>query len=316
MFMRHKVSVIGGAGNVGASAALEIARRDIADVVMLDLEVVRDKTIGRAHDTSHAGSILGYHTMLIGTSDYEDIADSDVVIVTAGLPRKPGMTRDDLLDVNSEIILEVGKKISKYAPEAIVLVVTNPLDAMVYVMLKSTGFDRKRVIGMSGELDTARFRDFLSKKLNISRKDIDVTILGGHGDKMVPVPEASSVRGIGLSSLISKDDLDDCIQRTVTAGGDVTKLMGTSAFVAPGIAIAEMVSSVLLDQKRVFSASTLLTGKEKGYGDVRDVCIGVPVVIGKDGIERVLPIKMEKQTFEKYMDSVRKEMQSIRALKI
>ncbi len=309
--MRHKVSIIGGAGNVGASAALEIARRDIADVVMLDLEVVRDKAMGRAHDTSHAGSILGYHTMLLGTSDYEDISGSEVVIVTAGIPRKPGMTRDDLLKVNSGIIAEVGRKIAKHAPESVVLVVTNPLDSMVYAMIRATGFERERVFGMSGELDSARFRDFISRKLNVSRKDIDVTILGGHGDKMVPVPEACSVRGINLSSLIPKKDLDECIRRTVTAGGDVTKLMGTSAYVAPGIAIAEMVVSILLNQRRVFSASTLLNGSEEGYGNVKDVCIGVPVVIGKDGIERILPIRMEKDTFKKYMESVRKEMANI-----
>ncbi|MBN2043076.1 MAG: malate dehydrogenase [Candidatus Aenigmarchaeota archaeon] len=314
--MKHKVSVIGGAGNVGSSAVLEIARRDIADVVMLDLEVVREKTMGKANDTSQAGSILGYSSVVTGTSDYEDVKDSDVVIITAGLPRKPGMSRDDLLEINEKIITEISENIRKYAPDSKIIIVTNPIDAMNYVVHKVTGFPNERVIGMAGELDTARFRDFLSKKINVSRKDIDVTILGTHGDQMVPVLEASSVRGIGISNLLSDEEMEECVQKTVSAGGDLTKMIGTSAWIAPGVAISEMVASILLDQKRVFSASVLMTGNEEGYGGVRDVCIGVPVVLGKNGLERVLPIRMNPGTMEKFKASVAKEIEKRDKLKV
>ncbi len=314
--MRHKVSVIGGAGNVGSSAAFEMARKDIADVVMLDLEVVRDKAMGRAHDTSHAGSMLGVSTVITGTADYGDIKGSDLVVITAGLPRKPGMSRDDLLEANEKIVSEICGKIKEHAPDSKIIIVTNPIDAMNYVVHKVTGFENNRVIGMAGELDTARFRDFLSRKLNVSRKDIDVTILGTHGDQMVPVPEASSVRGIGIDNLLSRKEMEECVARTVSAGGDLTKMIGTSAWIAPGMAIAEMVTSILLDQRRVFSASAYLTGNEEGYGDTKDVCIGVPVVLGKDGIERILPIKMSPETMEKFRASVAKEIEKRNKLKV
>ncbi len=314
--MKHKISVIGGAGNVGSTAAIEIARRDAADVVMLDLEVVRDKTMGKAHDANQAGSILGYSTVIMGSSEYEDIKDSDVVVITAGLPRKPGMSRDDLLEINEKIITEISTNVAKYAPDSKVIVVTNPIDAMNYVARKVTGFENHRVIGMAGELDTARFRDFLSKKLNVARKDIDVTILGTHGDQMVPVPEASSVRGICIDNLLSAEDMEECVQKTVSAGGDLTRMIGTSAWIAPGMAIAEMVTSIILDQKRVFSASAYLTGEEQGYGGAKDICIGVPVVLGKDGLERVLPINMRPETMEKFKASVAKEIEKRNKLKV
>jgi len=284
--MRRKVTVV-GAGNVGATAAQEIARRDYADVVLVD--IIEGLPQGKALDMNEAGPVLGYEARITGANGYEETAGSDVVVVTSGRPRSPGMSRDDLVTTNQAIVKSVTEQAVNHSPEAILVVVTNPLDAMCHVALDASGFPRERVLGMAGILDTARFRTFIAWETGMSDRDVQTVVLGGHGDQMVPVVSATTVGGVPLAKLVTADRIETMVERTRKGGGEVVDLLGTSAWYAPGAAVAEMVDSIILDQKRVLPCTALLQGE---YG-IDGLYMGVPVVLGAAGIERIVELDLD-----------------------
>lgn len=287
--MRRKVSVI-GAGNVGTSVAQYVAESGSADVVLYD--IVEDMPLGKGLDLAEAGPIRGYTCNVVGTNSYEDIDGSEVVVVTAGLARKPGMSREDLLNKNSEIISDVVRNIKKHASDSIVIIVSNPLDIMTYHALKTSGFPKSRVIGQAGVLDSIRFRTFISMELDISPEDIQTMVMGGHGDTMVPLPRYTTVAGIPLLELLSKERVDALVERTQKGGGEIVKLLKTgSAYYAPAAASAAMVKAILNDEKRVIPASVLLEGEF----DLKNLCIGVPIVLGANGVEKILEITLSEE---------------------
>ncbi len=291
-----KVTVV-GAGNVGATCADVLAYREIANEVVL-VDIKEGVAEGKALDIWQKAPINLYDTRTIGsTNDYEKTAGSDVVVITSGLPRKPGMTRDDLISTNAGIVKSVTENVVKHSPEAIIIIVSNPLDVMTYQAHLSSKFPRTRVMGMAGILDTARYRAFLAEELNVSPKDIQAVLMGGHGDTMVPLPRYTTVGGIPVTELIDKDKLDAIIERTKFGGGELVKLMGTSAWYAPGSAAAQMVEAIVKDQKRVFPVCVKLDGE---YG-INDCYLGVPVILGKNGIEKVIELDLnadEKELLE------------------
>ncbi|MBX3101204.1 MAG: malate dehydrogenase [Bacteroidetes bacterium] len=283
-----KVTVV-GSGNVGATCADAIARLELAnEVVMLDIK--EGVSEGKALDIYQCAPITLFDSRMTGsTNDYSLTANSDVVVVTSGRPRSPGMSRDDLISTNADIVRAVMEQVVKYSPNAIVILVANPLDTMTYHALRVSGWSRDRVFGMAGILDTARYRAFLAMELGVSPKDIQAMLLGGHGDTMVPLPRYTTVSGIPVTELgISPARLNEIVERTKVGGGEITKLLGTSAWYAPGTAAAQMVEAILRDQKRVFPVCTLLEGE---YG-LKDICVGVPVVLGRKGVEKVLELKL------------------------
>ncbi|MEX1010992.1 MAG: malate dehydrogenase [Balneolaceae bacterium] len=290
-----KVTVVGAGGNVGSTVALSIAQRDYAkEVVMVDIEIERDgKTFypskGRALDQWEASPIHGFDTILTGTTDYKDTAGSDVCVITAGVPRRPGMSRDDLLETNANIVESVTKQLAEHSPDTILIVVSNPLDVMTYVAYKSSGFPSERVMGMAGILDTARYRAFLATELEVSPKDIQALLMGGHGDTMVPLPRYTTVSGIPVTQLIDEKKLDAIVDRTKKGGGEIVGLMGTSAWYAPGAAAAQMVEAILLDQNRIFPCCARLSGE---YG-IDDLYVGVPVKLGHGGIKEIIEVKLD-----------------------
>jgi malate dehydrogenase len=275
-----------GAGNVGATAAQEIARRDYADVVLVDIKEGLPQ--GKALDIGEAGPVLGYEASVTGSNSYEETAGSDVVVVTAGLPRKPGMSRDDLVTTNEAIVGAVTREAAERSPDAILIVVSNPLDAMCHVAKAVSGWPRERVFGMAGILDTARFSTFISWETGASVQDVTAMVLGGHGDQMVPVVSATSVGGVPLAKLVSAERIEAMVERTRKGGGEVVELLGTSAWYAPGAAVAQMVDAVMLDQKRVLPCTALLQGE---YG-IDDLYMGVPVKLGAGGIEAILELDL------------------------
>ncbi len=275
-----------GAGNVGATAAQEIARRDYADVVLVDIKEGLPQ--GKALDLNEAGPVLGYEPNLTGSNSYDATADSDVVVITAGLPRKPGMSRDDLVTTNEEIVRSCALEAAKHSPDAILVIVSNPLDAMCHVARAATGWPRERVFGMAGILDTARFSTFIAWETGASSKDVTAMVLGGHGDQMVPVVSATTVGGIPLTKLASADKIEAMVERTRKGGGECVELLGTSAWYAPGAAVAQMVDAICLDQKRVLPCTALLEGE---YG-VTGLYIGVPVKLGAAGIEAIVELDL------------------------
>jgi malate dehydrogenase len=275
-----------GAGNVGATAAQEIARRDYADVVLVDIKEGLPQ--GKALDIDEAGPVLGYEPTITGSNGYEETAGSDVVVITAGLPRKPGMSRDDLVQTNEQIVGSVTREAVERSPEAILIVVSNPLDAMCHVAQNVSGWPRERVFGMAGILDTARFRTFISMETGTSAKDVTAMVLGGHGDQMVPVVSATTVGGVPLTKLASPEAIESMVERTRKGGGEIVELLGTSAWYAPGAAAAQMVDAVMLDQKRVLPCTALLQGE---YG-IDDLYMGVPVKLGADGIEAIYELDL------------------------
>ncbi|HRO08514.1 MAG TPA: malate dehydrogenase [Saprospiraceae bacterium] len=281
-----KVTVI-GAGNVGATVANVLAHKDIVNEVVL-VDIVGDLAKGKALDTWQQAPIDHYSTQLTGTSDYTETANSDIVVITAGIPRKPGMSRDDLISTNANIVTSVVKSILEHSKNPIIIVVSNPLDVMTYAALKASGLDKTRVFGMAGILDTARYRAFLATELNVSPKDIQALLMGGHGDTMVPLPRYTTVAGIPVTELIDADKLDAIVERTKVGGGELVKLMGTSAWYAPGAAAAQMVESIVKNENRVFPVCAKLTGE---YG-LHDVFVGVPVKLGKNGIESIIEVKL------------------------
>jgi malate dehydrogenase len=283
--MRTKVTVV-GAGNVGATCAQEIARRDYADVVLVD--IIPSFPQGKALDTNQAGSVLGYEPRILGTNGYDETADSEVVVVTAGRPRAPGMSRDDLVATNEAIVTAVTREAMKRSPKAILVVVSNPLDAMCHVARAVSRFPKSRVVGMAGILDTARFSAFIAQELEVSVQDVTAMVLGGHGDQMVPVVSATTVGGIPLAELVSKPRLRKLVERTRFGGGELVNLLGTSAWYAPGAAAAQMVDAICLDQKRVLPCTAYLEGE---YG-IRGLYMGVPVKLGAGGVEEIQRLKL------------------------
>ena len=314
-----KITVVGAGGNVGSTVALTIAQRDFAkEVVAVDLEIKKDDksffpSKGRALDQWQTAPILNFDTRVKGTVTYEDTANSDICVITAGLPRKPGMSRDDLLSANMGIVKDVTEKLIKHSPNTIIVVVSNPLDLMTYVAWKTSGLPASRVVGMAGILDTARYRAFLAEDLNLSPKDIQALILGGHGDSMVPLPRFTTVSGIPVTHFIGKEKLDAIIERTKGGGGELVGLMGTSAWYAPGAAAAQMVEAIALDQNRIFPCAAYLDGE---FG-LKDLYVGVPVLLGKDGVKKIIEIDLDEQ--EKAMlhesaDHVRKGLEDLKRL--
>ncbi len=286
--MRRKVTVI-GAGNVGATCAQEIARRDYADVVLVD--IIPNYPQGKALDMNQAAAVLSYEPNITGANDYRETARSDVIVVTAGRPRAPGMSRDDLVTTNEAIVAAVTKDAVKRSPKAIVVVVSNPLDAMCHVAKAVSNLPRERVVGMAGILDTARFRAFIAWETGASIKDVQTMVLGGHGDQMVPVVSATTVGGVPLTELASKARIAKLVKRTRVGGGELVNLLGTSAWYAPGAAAAQMVDAILLDEKRILPCTALLEGE---YG-IDGLYMGVPVKLGADGIEEIVKLRLSAE---------------------
>ncbi|MEX2464418.1 MAG: malate dehydrogenase [Gaiellaceae bacterium] len=299
--MRRRITVV-GAGNVGATVAQEVARRDYAEVVVVD--IVEGLPQGKALDLAQAGPVLGYEPAITGTNGYEDTAGSDIVVITSGKPRTPGMSRDDLVTTNEKIVGSVTRSALEHSPDAIVLVVTNPLDAMCHVAKATSGLAKERVFGMAGVLDTARFRTFIAWETGASAKDVQAMVLGGHGDQMVPVVSATTVGGIPLRQLVSDERIEALVERTRKGGGEIVELLGTSAWYAPGAAVAEMVDAICLDQKRVLPCTAYLEGE---YG-IDGLYMGVPVKLGAAGAEEIIELELgddEKSELAKSADAVR-----------
>ncbi|TAF99139.1 MAG: malate dehydrogenase [Cytophagia bacterium] len=284
-----KITVV-GAGNVGATCADVLAYREVANEIVL-LDIKEGVAEGKALDIWQKAPIDSYDSRTIGsTNDYTKTAHSDVVVITSGIPRKPGMSRDDLISTNANIVKSVTEQVVANSPNAIIIIVSNPLDVMTYVSHSVSKFPRTKVLGMAGILDTARYRAFLAEALNVSPKDIQAMLLGGHGDTMVPLPRYTTVGGIPVTELIDKDRLDAIVNRTINGGGELVKLMGTSAWYAPGSAAAQMVEAIVKDQKRVVPVCMSLEGE---YG-IKDCYLGVPVILGKNGVEKIIELKLEE----------------------
>jgi malate dehydrogenase len=302
-----KVTVVGAGGNVGSTVALSVAQRDFAkEVIALDLERKQDdKTFypskGRALDQWEASPIHLFDTRVKGTTDYADTAGSDVCVITAGVPRRPGMSRDDLLEINANIVRSVTTELVKYSPDTILIIVSNPLDVMVQVAKDASGLPYEKVMGMAGILDTARYRAFIADELDVSPKDIQALLMGGHGDTMVPLPRFTTLSGMPITHFITEDRLDEIVDRAKKGGGEIVGLMGTSAWYAPGAAAAQMVEAILLDQNRIFPVCAHIDGE---YG-IDDLYIGVPVKLGKGGIKEVIEVELTQKESELLQESAK-----------
>ncbi|QQK77287.1 malate dehydrogenase [Salicibibacter cibarius] len=308
---RRKVSVI-GSGFTGATTALNVAQQELADVVLVDIPDKEGPTQGKALDMLESTPVVGADVNVTGTSDYKDTEGSDVVVITAGIPRKPGMSRDDLVNTNAGIMKSVTEQIVKYSPDTYIIVLTNPADAMTYAVYQASGLPKNRVIGQSGVLDTARFRAFIAQELSMSVEDVQGFVLGGHGDDMVPLIRYSSVGGVPLMDLLSQDRIDKIIERTRKGGGEIVSLLGDgSAYYAPAAALTQMVESIVKDKKRILPTIAYLEG-EYGYNDLY---VGVPTVLGGDGVERVIELNLteeEKQDLSTSVDSVKNVMKLLK----
>ncbi|AMM94167.1 malate dehydrogenase [Peribacillus simplex] len=308
MSKRKKITVV-GAGFTGATAAFLAAQKELGDIVLVDIPQAENPTKGKALDMAEAGPVLGFDANIIGTSNYSETADSDVVIITAGIARKPGMSRDDLVQTNQKVMKSVTKEVVKYSPNTTIIVLTNPVDAMTYTVYKESGFPKERVIGQSGVLDTARFRTFVAQELNLSVKDVTGFVLGGHGDDMVPLVRYSYAGGIPLETLIPQDRLEAIVARTRTGGGEIVNLLGNgSAYYAPAASLVEMAEAILKDQRRVLPSIAYLEGE---YG-FEGIYLGVPTVLGANGIEQIIELELtegEKAALSKSVESVKAVMQ-------
>jgi malate dehydrogenase len=291
-----KVTVV-GAGMVGRTVAQEVARRDYANVVLVD--IVENLPQGIALDINQAGPVLGYESRVKGTNGYDETAGSEVVVITAGVPRKPGMSRDDLVSTNEKIVGSVTEQAVAHSPDAIIIVVSNPLDAMCHVAKNVSGFPKERVFGQAGILDTARFRTFIAWETGSSGKDVQALVLGGHGDQMVSVVSATTVGGVPLRKLVTENEIDAMVERTAKGGGEVVNLLGTSAWYAPGAATAQMVNAVMLDEKRVVPCTVYLEGE---YG-IEGLYIGVPVKLGRGGIEEIVELELSEHELQQLQES-------------
>ncbi|TCP32095.1 malate dehydrogenase (NAD) [Scopulibacillus darangshiensis] len=307
---RKKVSVI-GAGFTGATTAFLLAQKELGDVVLVDIPQMEGPTKGKALDMLEASPVQGFDSNVIGTSDYKDTADSDVVVITAGIARKPGMSRDDLVATNAKIMKDVTRQVVEHSPNCVIVVLTNPADAMTYTAFKESGFPKSRVIGQSGVLDTARFRTFVAQELNLSVEDVTGFVLGGHGDDMVPLIRYSYAGGIPLEKLIPQDRLNAIVERTRKGGGEIVSLLGNgSAYYAPAASLTQMVEAIVKDKRRVLPAIAYLEG-EYGY---EDLYLGVPVVLGGNGLEKIIELDLtddEKQSLSKSVDSVKNVMNAL-----
>jgi malate dehydrogenase len=301
MSSRPKVTIV-GAGATGATCAEVLAQRDYAEIVLTDIKEGLPQ--GKALDINQMGPVLGFEATVTGTNDYADTAGSDVVVITAGLPRQPGMSRDDLVQTNEKIVKSVTEQVVAGSPDAIIIVLSNPLDAMCHVAKSASGLPKERVFGQAGILDTARYRTFIAWETNASVKDVQALVLGGHGDQMVPVISSTNVGGVPLRKLVSEDRIQAMVERTAVGGGEIVKLLGTSAWYAPGAACAQMVNSVLLDEKRVLPCTAYLEGE---YG-IDGLYMGVPVKLGRAGIEEIYEVDLddeERAALAKSADAVR-----------
>jgi malate dehydrogenase len=286
--MRSKITVV-GAGFVGSTVAQRLAERDYADVVMCD--IIPNMPQGKALDILEAGPVLGYDSLVTGTNDYADTANSHIVVVTSGFPRKPGMTRDDLVKKNQEIVTQVTEQVVKHSPNCIMIMVTNPLDAMAQLAYSISGFPRNCVIGMAGVLDTARFRTFIAQELEVSVRDVQAYVLGGHGDTMVPLARMCTVAGVPISQLLPPERIEQIVQRTRDGGAEIVKLLGTgSAYFAPSASVLQMVDSILLDKKMIMPCTVYLQGE---YG-IDNLFVGVPVKLGAQGVEQIIEIELDE----------------------
>ena len=300
--MFNKVTVV-GAGNVGATAAQRLAEKNLARTVVM-VDVVEGVPQGKGLDQWQTGPVEGFDTRVIGSNDYDAAAGSEVFVVTAGIARKPGMSRDDLVKTNAGIVKSVAEQIKRVAPNSIMIVVSNPLDVMCYVAMKASGFPRERVLGMAGVLDTARYRTFLAEAMDVSVEDIQAMVLGGHGDTMVPLISYTTVSGIPVTQLLAKDKLDAIVTRTAGGGGEIVKLMGTSAYYAPASGSVQMAEAIIKDKKRILPCAAYC----KGEFGVKDLYVGVPCVIGAGGVEKVISLNLlpdEQTMLNKSVDSVR-----------
>src|SRR2546423_70474 len=300
--MRSKITVI-GAGFVGSTLVQRLAERDYADVVMYD--IIPNMPQGKALDMLQAGPVIGYDSLVVGTNEYADTADSDIVVITSGFPRKPGMTRDDLVKKNQEIVSQVTQEVVKHSPDCIIIMVTNPLDAMAQLAYHISGFPRERVIGMAGVLDTARFRTFIAQELGVSVRDVQAYVLGGHGDTMVPLARLCTVAGMPIAQLMPAERIEQIVQRTRDGGAEIVKLLGTgSAYFAPSASVLQMVDSILLDKKMIMPCAAYLQGE---YG-MRDLFVGVPVKLGARGMEEIIEVELdegERAQLQKSADAVK-----------
>jgi malate dehydrogenase len=303
-WVRYKIGIV-GAGMVGGTTAQRLAERNYANIVLLDIPAAEDMARGKALDIQESGPVLGYDTRLTGGSNHDALQGCDLIVMTGGSPRKPGMSRDDLVVTNQGVMNEWGEVIKRYAPDAIVIVVTNPLDAMAQAMFHATGFPRERVVGMAGVLDSARFRTFIAEELNVSVEDVTAFVLGGHGDQMVPLPRYSTVAGVPLPELLPEDRIDQLAQRTANGGAEIVNLLKSgSAYYAPSASVLAMVDAILLDQKRILPCAVYLQG-EYGYDGL---FLGVPAKLGSRGMEEVIQIELsgaEKQALDRSAQAVR-----------
>lgn len=304
-FKRRKFAVI-GAGFTGTTTAFLLAQKELGDVVLVDIPEFENPTKGKALDMLEAGPVERFNSSITGTADYADIAHADIVIITAGIARKPGMSRDDLVATNANIMMDVSKQIAKYAPDSYILVLSNPVDAMTYTCFKTTGFPKNRVIGQSGVLDTARFNTFIAQELNLSVEDVTGFVLGGHGDSMVPLIRYSNVGGIPISNLLPQEKIDAIVERTRKGGGEIVSLLGNgSAYYAPAASLVEMADAIVNDKKRILPSIAYLEG-EYGY---QDIYLGVPTVLGGNGIESVIELPLtneEKKQLDQSAEDVKK----------
>lgn len=308
---RKKISVIGG-GFTGATTAFIAAQKELGDIILVDVPSAENVVKGKALDMLESAPILGFDSFIIGTSNYEVTRDSDIVIITAGIARKPGMTRDELVQVNQEVMKTVTKEVVHYSPNAVIIVLTNPVDAMAYTVYQASGFPKERVIGQSGVLDTARFRSFVASELNISTRDITGFVLGGHGDTMVPLIRYSSVSGVPLTKLLEEETIERIVERTRKGGAEIVELLGNgSAYYAPAAAIVEMAEAILKDQKRILPAVAYLDGE---YGE-KDLYLGVPVVLGEGGAEQIVELDLNETEQADLKKSAQAVREVIKALK-
>jgi malate dehydrogenase len=307
--MNRKVTVVGGAGNVGATVARGVADKQLADVVIID--IADQKAAGVALDMLEAAPVWGSDARILGTGDYAASKNSDIVVITSGLPRKPGMSRDDLLNVNFKIMQQVTENVIKYSPDCILIVVSNPLDAMAQAVYRLSNFPRERVIGMAGVLDGARMRSFIAAELNVSVDNVHAFVLGGHGDTMVPLPRYSTVAGIPITDLMDAATIERIVKRTANGGAEITQLVGTSAWYAPGASVVEMVEAIMLDKHKILPCSVYLQGE---YG-VSDLFVGVPCKLGARGLEQIVQIKLtpeEDAAFKKSAGAVKELVEVIK----
>lgn len=310
---RNKITIV-GAGNVGASCALWLAPMNLGDIVLKDIPQTGTMPAGKALDLLQAGPIMGYDSRIIGTTDYGPTEGSDVIVFSGGFPRKPGMSREDLVAKNEEVVVDVMNEIKRSSPDAVVIMVTNPLDTMAYVAYKTSGFPRSRILGQAGILDSARYRTFIAQELNVSVDSVQAFTIGGHGDEMVPLARSTTVGGVALTNLLPKEKIDAIVERTRKGGGEIVQLLGTSAYYAPGAACAQMVEAILNDRKLIVPVAAYLDGE---YG-LKDMYFGVMAKLGRGGVEEIIEVELdeeERTALNKSVELIRGTMSALKQVR-